>query len=135
VGSKTFHESDYFACSQFVFKELSDISPYLLRTWPLHLVHSKARKTPVIWIFQDQPILYPRHFLQLTHSYFVSSSSSNITKRSIKSKLTLSNFLLPVLQLFRTVTDVGTQNCVETLMLGKQKPLVKQPGDWPGGFL
>ena len=56
-------------------------------------------------------------------------------KKSIKGKLTLSNFLLPVLQLFRTVTDVGTQNCVETLMLGKQKPLVKQPGDWPGGFL
>jgi len=64
-----------------------------------------------------------------------SFQSSNTTKKSIKGKLTLSNFLLPVLQLFRTVTDVDTQNCIETFMLGKQKPLVKQPGDWPGGFL
>jgi len=31
----------------------------------LHPVHSKAQKNPVIWIFQDKPILYPCHFLHL----------------------------------------------------------------------
>jgi len=40
-----------------------------------------------------------------------------------------------VLQLFRTVTGVSVQNCIETFMLGEQKPLVKQPGDRPGDFL